>query len=229
GMGWNLMTSLMQPLGLTQSMVRVGPSWVAKGLRRWLGSPVDTVAEINGKSDFMRLRAQTMQREINEIQNRVRGQSELRTKVDASCFVLIQKAQMIADVPTWLGAYEKAIAEGESEARAVALADQAVRDSQGGGQVSDLAQIQCGGPLQKLFTNFYSYFNVTYNLAAERTAATDFKKPGEVMRLALDYLMLFTVPAVLGGLLRHAVTGDEDDDLAETLAAEQISYLFGTM
>jgi hypothetical protein len=230
GMGYNLMTSLLQPLGLSQSIVRIGAGNVAKGLRQWLGSPIDTVGEIESKSEFMRLRGLTMQREINEIRNRVGGQSELRANIERSFFLLIQKAQMIADVPTWLGAYEKAIAEGNDENRSIALADQAVRDSQGGGQISDLAGIQRGGALQKLFTNFYSYFNVTYNIASERTAATDFKKPGEVMRLATDYLMLFTVPSILGVLMREALTGgDDDDDLLKKLANDQISYLFGTM
>ena len=233
GLGWNLMTSLLQPLGLTQSIVRIGPQWVAKGARVWLGSPIDKVAEINEKSTFMWLRGQTMQREINEIRNQVGGQSDVRRLADMSFFMLIQKAQLVADVPTWLGAYEKAIAEGNDEARAIALSDQAVRDAQGGGQLGDLSGVQRGGPLQKLFTNFYSFFNTTYNLAAERTAATDFKKPGDVARLTLDYLMLFTVPAVLGALMRGALMGGDDEEdaeaLAKRLANEQLSYLFGMM
>ena len=47
GLGWNLMTSLMQPLGLTQSMVRIGPGWVAKGMGEWIKAPVETIDEIN--------------------------------------------------------------------------------------------------------------------------------------------------------------------------------------
>lgn len=199
GLGWNVKTALLQPLGLTQSMVRIGPAWVARGMVRWLKAPFDVVGEITAKSPFMEMRARTMQREINEIQNRVSGgTSQLRQLVEASFFIMIQKTQLVADVPTWLGAYEKAIDAGNEEDRAVAMADQAVRDAQGGGQVSDLAKIQRGGPLQKLFTNFYSFFNVTYNLTAESVAKTDFNKPGEVMRLATDFLLLYSVPASFG-------------------------------
>ena len=32
---------------------------------------------------------------------------------------------------------------------------------------------QRGGPLLKLFTNFYSFFNVAYNLGVERTGVVD--------------------------------------------------------
>ena len=41
----------------------------------------------------------------------------------------------------------------EQVVAAVAEADQAVLDAQGGGQIKDLAAIQRGGQLQKLFTN----------------------------------------------------------------------------
>jgi hypothetical protein len=231
GMGWNLMTSLMQPLGLTQSMVRIGPKWVGKGLARWIGDATrmeNTVKEVYEKSDFMRLRGQTMQREIAEIRNKVQG--EMAGPVKETFFYLIQKGQLIADLPTWLGQYEKAMADIVDEERAIALADQAVRDSQSGGQIMDLARVQRGGPLQKLFTNFYSYFNTTYQLTAERYNTTSFKDPLQVGRFMVDMLLLYTVPAVLGFAMKEALKGGgDDDDLAKRLAAEQLNYMLGTM
>lgn len=231
GMGWNLMTSLMQPLGLTQSMVRVGPKWIGKGLSTWLGDAAkfeNTAKMVYEKSDFMRLRGETQNREINEIRNKIKG-SKL-TALEESYFYLIQKAQLIADLPTWLGQYEKSIYDGADEAKAIAMADQAVRDSQGGGQVSDLAQIQRGGPLLKLFTNFYSYFNTTYNLTVERYKATSFKDPLQAGRFAVDMLLLHTVPVVLSYSLKAALKGgDGDEELLAALAKEQLNYLMGTM
>ncbi len=233
GMGWNLMTSLMQPLGLTQSMVRIGPKWIGKGMARWIGGSVKmegVVADVYAKSDFMRLRGDTMQREINEIRNKVAG--EKFTALQESYFYLIQKGQMIADLPTWLGMYERVMEETDGdEGMAVALADQAVRDAQGAGQVADLARIQRGGPLLKLFTNFYSYFNTTFNLTAERYGATNFKNPLQVGRFAVDMLMLYVVPTVLAFSLKEAVKGGDDDEeeLLQKLAKEQLSYLLGTV
>jgi hypothetical protein len=204
----------------------------------------------------MRLRAKTQMREINEIRNSVSGRGRIELALDSASesltggkvqlsgmkdtfFWLISKAQMVADIPTWLGAYEKAMAElnpvqGETsadlEARAVALADQAVLDSQGGGQIKDLAQIQRGGPLMKLFTTFYSYFNVTFNLTVESVKKTDFKSAESVGRLAVDLLMLYTVPAALGLIIRQALRGgDDDESFAKKLGKEHLSYLLGTM
>ena len=254
GLGWNLTTALLQPLGLTQSMVRIGPSWVARGMVRWLRDAAtmeNTAAWVRERSTFMRERGRTMQREISEVRNTVGVDTgklsgwvddALRTVTAGavtkqgmadSYFYLIQQAQLIADLPTWLGQYEKALENGADEATAIAQADQAVLDSQGGGQVKDLAAVQRGGPLMRLWTNFYSFFNVTYNLTAEATRRTDFRKPGQVGRLMVDYLLLYTVPAVLGYAVREAIrpdSGDDDDkDIALELAREQASYILGTM
>lgn len=232
GLGWNVMTSLLQPLGLTQSMVRIGPDWVAKGFAGWAKHGPQFVYD---RSEFMRLRAKTMQREINEVAGQISGgKSKLRSNVEVSFFYLIQKAQLVADMPTWLGRYEKAIAAGEAEERAAELADQAVIDSQGGGQIKDLSAIQRGGPLLKLFTNFYSFFNVAYNLGVERTKATIANPtPANLARLPVDYLLLYVAPAVLGQMLKDALIGGDDDEDAESyakkLAQAQLSYLLGLM
>jgi len=231
GLGWRLTTSLMQPLGLSQSIVRVGAKWVARGAWRWFGDAAhfeNSVRKINEKSDFMRLRAKTMQREINEIRNRVKGKD---SRLEASYFYLIQKAQLMADVPTWWGQYEKAMAEdGMTEERAAAQADQAVRDTQGGGQTGDLSKVQRGSAGWMLFTNFYSFFNTTYNLTAEAVGRTDFKKPGDIAMLGADLLLLYTIPALLGTIVHSAFAGDWDDkDFYKKLAYDQLSYLLGTM
>lgn len=232
GLGWNLTTGLLQPIGLTQSMVRIGPKWVAKGLAQWLGNAArmeSATAAIYEKSEFMRLRGKTMQREISEIRNTVSGTD---SRLTASYFYFIQKLQIVADVPTWLGMYTKAIETmNVDEATAVALADQAVLDAQSGGQVKDLAAIQRGGPMLKLFTNFYSFFNTTFNLTRVAYGRTNFYKPGEAGLFLVDMLLLYTVPAVLGTLLKAALQGDTDDEdeLAKKLIADQMNYLLGTM
>jgi hypothetical protein len=82
----------------------------------------------------------------------------------------------------------------------------------------------------RLWTNFYSYFNVTYNLSAEAIGRTKFKDPASVASLAVDMILLYTVPAVLGFMVKEVARGDEPpEDLTKRLAQEQLSYIFGTM
>lgn len=234
GLGFNLMTSLQQPFQITNSFVRVGPKWVMKGIVQWLGDTAkmqNTFEDIKGKSEFMRLRGQTMMREISEIRNSLRIRGAL-SPIEDGYFYLIQKAQLIADIPTWLGAYEKAFGTdiNMTEEKAIALADQAVIDSQGNGQVKDLARVQRGSPLFKLWTNFYSFYNTLYNLTAESIKKTDFKSPSSVGVFAADMLMLYTVPALISIALRNAIRGKNDDEeLWEELAKEQSTMLLGTM
>lgn len=239
GLGFNIMNAFLQPLGLTQSIVRIGPKWVAMGIGKWASSPVGMVREVWSKSEFMMNRHMTQQREMNEIQSVVQGKGPIRQKIDTLMFVPMISLQLIADMPTWWGAYQKALAdvnvdmtEEAIESRAIALADQAVLDSQSGGQIKDLAQVQRGGAALKLFTVFYGYFSASYNLGVERAKATNFRKPLDIMHLGWDFLMLYSVPSVLGMMLKDSLQpGDEDDEeeLAAKLAGEQISYLMNMM
>jgi hypothetical protein len=260
-MSWNLMTAVVQPLGLTVSIVRVGPKWVWKGTSRFFGDAVkmeSSVKRIHEMSPFMRLRHKTLMREVNELRNKItpRGSFALAavgTKVagraggavghrtaaawgaaEDSFFFFISRAQMVADVPTWLGAYEKAMADTTNdEARAIALADQAVIDSQGSGHLKDLSSFQRGGPFMKLFTQFYGYFNVVYNQGAEAVGRTRLRDPASIGRLAADLLMLYTVPMVIEEAVRSALRGDDPpedfEEWAARMAVKQVSYAMNTI
>jgi hypothetical protein len=244
GMGWNLSTGLMQPLGITQSIVRVGPRWIAKGLFKFGSDAVslqNSGKMIYEKSAFMRTRALTQNREINEIRNQIKRQGKFPVAreawgmVEDSYFQFITQFQKLVDFPTWLGSYEKALAYGKSDAEAVAMADQAVIDSQSGGQIKDLAKVQRGSQLMKIWTNFYSYFNTTFNLTLESFGKTKFTDPISIGRLAVDVLMLYTAPAILGLALKEAINlvvgGEEPDEeeMIDKMLREQLTYMMGTM
>jgi hypothetical protein len=230
GLGFNVVSAAMQVTGFNQSIVRVGAKYVGQGIVQFSTSPFESAKTVAEKSSFMAERGRTQFREINEIKNRVRGQTEVARRVTAGTYFLMMNMQRSVDIPTWLGAYQKALDAGKDDARAVALADQAVRDSQGSGLVSDLAAVERGGPAMKLFTVFYSYMNTVYNMTAVQTMTARGKG-----KLAADYAMLLVVPVVLGYAIKSAIQPDAGDDeldpeaLARKLAAEELSYLMGTM
>jgi len=244
GMGWSLWTGLMQPLGLTQSMVRIGPKWVAKGLAKWGGDIFklqNTAKMIYEKSPFMQTRYLTQNREINDIRNQIKRQGkfpiarETYGVVEDSYFQLIIQFQKVVDIPTWLGAYEKGLAFGKDEVSAIALADQAVLDSQSGGAIKDLSRIQRGSPLLKIWTVFYSYFNTTFNLMRISYGRTDFRDPVSIGRMAVDVFMTLLAPAAITTVMREAVNliqggePSEEDELIDAYIREQIGYILGTV
>jgi hypothetical protein len=230
GLGFNINSAIIQVTGFNQSIVRVGAKYIGQGITQFATSPFDSAKMVADKSQFMAERGRTQFREINEIKNRVRGQTEISRRVFAGTYFLMMNMQRSVDIPTWLGAYQKALDAGKNDATAVALADQAVRDSQGSGLVSDLAAVERGGPAMKLFTVFYSYMNTVYNMAAVQTMTARGRG-----KLAADYAMLFVVPVVLGYAIKSLLQPNTDDEefdpeaLARKLAAEELSYMMGTM
>lgn len=232
GLGFNVMSAAIQITGFNQSIVRVGAPWIGRGIAKYLGNPLGLTRTVHEMSDFMANRARTRFRELNELRNQVQGQSTFNEFIGRYAYFMMMRVQQVVDVPTWWGAYEKAIAAGNEETRAVALADQAVIDAQGGGQTKDLSAIERGGPALRLFTVFYSFMNTALNLGVAQTMGAN--TPAKRAKLAVDYLMLYTVPAVLGYTLKAALTpgdsGDDDlEEIAKKLAAEQLGYLMGLM
>ena len=230
GLGFNIVSAILQVTGFSQSIVRVGAKHVARGVAAMAASPLQTLKFVNEKSSFMQERARTQFRELNELRNMVGDETAAQRRLRLGTYFLMMRMQRMVDVPTWIGAYEKALEAGKDDTTAVALADQAVIDSQGSGMLKDLAKIERGGALSKLFTVFYSYMNTVYNMAAVSTMT-----PRSKGRLAADYAMLFIVPVVLNYALKKALTPDVDDEepdmekIATDLVAEELSFLMGTM
>ena len=233
GLGFNVMSAAMQPTGITQSISVVGANWVGLGVSRYLADISGSTRTTNELSEFMANRARTRFRELNELRNSVEDQSPYKEWLGRYAYFLMMRCQQMVDVPTWIGAYEKAQAEGVTDDKAIALADQAVIDSQGSGMLKDLSAIERGGAAQKLFTVFYSYMNTALNVGISKTMSAELGK--RKAKLAADYLLLYVLPPVLGFAIKEALTptGDDDDDymekLPKRLASNQIDYLMGLM
>ncbi len=221
---FNLVSAAMQPLGISNSMARIGAQWVGKGIVRYVAHPVQATRDAKEKSEWLQNRTRTQFRELNELRNQVQGQTAARELMGRYGFWLMMKAQMTVDIPTWWGGYEKGIAQGFDEDTSIALADQGVKDSQGGGEEVDQSGIERGHAVVKLFTVFYGFMGTTLNTAYGSTITETSKA-----KIAANLLLTLSVPAVLGGLLRSALTpgGGDDDDLVEKLIRDQLSFLVG--
>lgn len=224
-MGLKVSTSLVQVTGFTQTAVELGKRWAWQGFATFVRNPAEATRTVHALSAFMRSRAETQQRDIRDTLAGFKGDG-LRDRAVQVMFWPIVKMQQQVDVPTWLGAYNKALAEGESEERAVKIADSFVEASQGSGMMSSLSAFERGtwnenhrlSESIKLWTTFYSYFNTKLNVAMRKTTGTDFRNPAAVASLAADYLMLFWVETLLGEVIINLpgmlFGGDEpaDDD-----------------
>lgn len=228
GLGINIISALAQPIGITQSIVRVGAKYVGRGAYMMATNPIQLNKDINQMSDFMRTRSMTRMRELAELRNRVKNKSKTKENIDATMYLMMMSMQRLVDIPTWWGAYEKAIAEGNDQERAVDLADQSVIDAQASGTTKDLSAIERGGPVQKLFTVFYSFMNASLNLGYAKTMTEQSKA-----KLSVDYLLLYVVPVIMFAALKDALTpgdsGDWDDweSILNRVLKEELSFLMG--
>ena len=231
GLGFNLQSAALQVTGFNQSIIRVGPKYIGYGIMQVMKRGTGAFQEVNELSEFMANRSRTQFRELNELRNRVQGQSAAMKRVRMGTYFLMMKMQRSVDVPTWIGAYAKQLEINPDEQLARDIADQTVIDTQGSGMVKDLSGVERGGAGAKLFTVFYGYMNTVYNMAAVETMTE--KKRG---KLAAKYVMLFVVPVVLSYALKQLLKPKKDDDdefdweqMAKDLSIEQIQYLMGTM
>lgn len=207
GIGLNLVTAMIQPLGLVQSFPVVGARWMARGLREFVAAPLEARARVAALSPMMANRMETQFREIAEVQAKITGEvSDWKDKLVHSAYIPLTVAQMTVDMPTWLGAYNKALAEGNTETRAIALADRAVIDSQGSGRVQDLSGVERGNAWAKLFTVYYTFFNTALNLAMVSRYT---KKPLEA---AVDMMMILMLQPVMESVFRSLLDAAGDDE-----------------
>lgn len=235
-MGFSLSTLVQQPGGLAQSAAVLGNGgrgwkWIGVGLQQlmksWASDGAMSTEEIHNVSEFMRMRAQTFQRDINDtlalINRNAASNLHIGDKYmphDYKKWFLwhIQKIQTVVDSAVWLGSREKAIAEGKDEAAAIKYADDVVR-SQASGLIQDLSGLERGSTSTgnrlnkwtKLFTFMFSYWNAKYNIARDKMVdlKADRISGGE---FALDMISLIWIDALFGGLVTATLPGMTDSD-----------------
>jgi len=234
GLGWKVTTALLQPLGITNSIVRVGGYWMAKGYAR-MGKDAATIQSsadwIMERSEFMRHRREAQSPELAALKDKIKKGGIMPRWLTHSMFALMSNVQYYSvDMPTWYGGYYKAKAAGLEDGEAFAQADQAVIDAQGGGELHQTAAIQTGAGTKyaaalRLLTNFMSYMVTTYNLATQR--ARNANTTLKMAALSFDLILILAIP-VAGKMMLDAWTkggGGDDDDLWEKYAREQAAFL----
>lgn len=159
--------------------------------------------------------------------------ANIRDDINQMGFRLLTETDFALSIPVWKFAYDQKILELQSkegvtaefvEQEAISAGDRAVRDIFGSGDTKDSAAIQRSrNAIAQLFTPFYSYANMLYNILAESSyALKDQRNYGQFVRMLWWTIV---VPA-LGMMAYKAMTnGDDDspDDLAKSFVEELAS------
>jgi GNAT superfamily N-acetyltransferase len=205
-LGYKVTTVLAQSAGIFNAMEHpnVGAGWFARGLNEATRSPAASYALVTEKSGEMRHRFDTIDQSVREVlQKGTHKGAYGKTKdaINRSAFIGINIADRLVTIPTWLGAYRKAVSGGMAEDDAVHAADDAVVGSQGAGGAKDINSIQAARGAVKLFTMFFTPFAAQYARLRSVGRAAGQKgwryTPEAVMRVA----MLTFLPAVMADLV----------------------------
>ena len=244
GLGYRATTMMIHgATAASNSVGEIGVKWMLSGVKAFLGSPEKMAAA----RDFVFERSGEMRNRMNETDRDVRdalremelqaasGAERMLDPVRRFAYYGISMLDMASAMPTWMGAYNKALAEKMTEQDAVYYADKAVRNAHGGGGVKDSAAFQRGDEYQKLFGMFYSFWNHFYNRQRD-IARTAGQIPGQLRAgdyagARRDFAMVlarswfyFVIPQLLHAALKPPAHADQEHEKNWAVwAAEEIA------
>lgn len=224
-MGFSATTGIQQVLGFSQSwehLAQLGArKYLPQGMLEFARQPFKTIAFVKALSGEMRNRDANLDNNMREVLKRISGKTGPKEVIQRLAFKHISAIQSIVDYPTWLAAYHKGMADGETLDTSVAMGDRAVRLSQMSGGPKDLAAVQRKDGLMKALTIVYSYFNLLYNRQADLVHSMKTAQGVKDYLVAFERtIFLIALPAVLAPLMTGS--GPKDDESYAKWAALKI-------
>ena len=229
-MGFSFTTGIAQTLGLFTSIdalsqqpdgkynFLVGKKWLINGMWHYLKNPAQSIRMIKELSGEMRHRIYNTDRDVSyamrQFERSAAGQSMMKggyKEFQRFSMMAIAGIQVLmVDYPTWMGAYNKALAEGKAPGDAVNYADSIIRTSQTAGGLKDMSSAQMNETMAP-FMMFYSFFNVLYNI--ERQIAGGLKENGikDVPQAAARVFIVMALPTIIENIYKDKWP-DEDED-----------------
>lgn len=209
-MGWSATSALVQLTGIGYIVPRCGAVNTLRALRNCVSHPIEARKLVNELSPMMKNRALTSNRLISEIRNQVdSGKTPWYKRYAYSALIAVQS---LVDTICWHAAYEKAKRDPkvlnalDPVATAVAIADQAVIDTQSSGNVADMSHIE-NNANARILTVFYSWANAALN-QSYAIAKGEEDRAARMSKL----LWMGVMMPVVEQLFREALKAEDDDE-----------------
>lgn len=215
-MGWKVTTMMAQFAGLGPSLDVVKPRFFTQALidynksGPWAAHRETLEQFVYDRSGEMKFRTDNIDRDVRDSLRKLRGDRSPLAAIQRSAFYLTAMADRQVTIPTWLGAYRQAQAEGLNEEDSIRAGDRAVRLSQGAAGAKDLASVQRDNELMKLLTMYYTPFSVLY--ARMRDVGATTRRVKDMPRAVARMLALVIMPAVMGEILAGRGPEEEEDE-----------------
>ena len=239
----------MEQLGaarVMRALYRAGVGVYGRGFGRYN----ETYEFVLGKSVMLRERAQTLDKDMRrglEIGGKgftIDGKSvggytmeqlgEARDAINSWGYSLLSETDLMLSVPIWKDVYDveysklvqkEGISLEWADQRAIELADKAIIDIFGSGDIKDQAGIQRNkGTIANFATTFYTYAGTLWNMQLDGFYA--FKDRGDFKKFARVILYDLFMQAVIMVIYNNLFGSDDDDDptkVAKSLTKEFVN------
>lgn len=215
----NVANAFQQVTGLATAATYVPMKHLRAGARSM--TQAGQIDRMKAASKFMRLR---IDKRLGQITDDIDGALKTTWTGKAAgwtrrnAYFLQRWFQMPVDLITWFGAHDQAMAQGKTDAQAVAWADAAVRRSQGSGVAPDISRFERSSAPIRLLTQFGGFWLAQFNTLAQRHGAERATAAANVILFA----------GVTAGAISQALKGGwDDDDEDGQLWDDVLSWTFG--
>lgn len=232
GIGFRVSTMFKHGFSaLAQSFAELGPKYMLQGIREAYGTP----GQIRRNWDFaiensneLKYRMEQYDRDIKQnvddwVKNGIAH--KINAKAQEYGHMGVAALDFGSAVPTWIGAYRKAIDEGMEHSDAVYAADKVVRNAHGAQSIVDRAAIQeSKGQLIRMVTMFYGFLNHMYNQGVVKPArmtaeGIDQMRAGEHGKAIRNFTAVaarttgyLVVPALVNAMVTEGLPSDDKDE-----------------
>jgi hypothetical protein len=229
----NVSNTIQQLTGFSLAAVKVKPSSMMRATAQFISSPKQMAKAVSNASEFMADRMENEISAINDAMDQILLEPNLYERSQAwtqkhAYFLQTAMANTMEPI-IWTGAYNDALAQGQSEKDAVRFADNVVRTTQGSTLPEDVSRIETGQAYARIFTQFIGYFNMMAN-----TNATALKQISMEMGLkkgagkALGVVGLgFLIPIWIAEAIAQAMRGGPDDSDDDGYLDDWLAAVFG--
>ncbi len=223
-LAYKLSISMVQILGYIPSQIKLKGLWLAGGLKQYYTHPFKTREWVDSVSYEVKTRGSSFTRDVNDLFEKTDFGSDFVVAKEVYMSLgksLVSAMDKLVVYPTFLAGYNKALAETNNVDRAIEGGERAVRMSQATGQQKDLSEVQRGREIQKIFTMFFSYFNVVYN-QLRNSWSLDSK-----IRFATNFVVLTFVTQFLEQMMKRGLPEDDEEayNLAVAVGLSPIQYI----
>lgn len=251
---WNVFRGIRDfAESIQNTVVRAGWANTADGLKQWGTNAImmkGSTDKIVAMSRMMADRHTYHLRRAEDAMKSAEFAGSFRQKVKFLADACMHKFHLMTDNLSFLANHNKASQLfPDNPAKALAVAEGMTKDANGSPYAIDMAKIQRGNELMKMFTIAYGFFAKTWQaqrMVAGRAGVQSITNPADwvrataanplkVGRAFVDYLTLYTMPIAIDYMIKQAVFGDphkkEKDwgEIAKEFAKEHISYGLATM